>query len=224
MDSADYPCYDIAMKIPEIRISFAWLLFYGESQSLAEAHDFKLESYYHYDQKTAEYRKAWKKHEKRIIHGLQTSLGVEFYKPVIDVSCTPYFIPKSDPLIMNFKETPDQFIDVLTHELCHVLLTDNNKHQSNGENPKMDLIAVWKKMFNGEKDFNVLAHIPVHALCKYIYLDVLNEPSRLERDKKAVEEWDNSGAYKTSWAYVESHDYKEIIKQLKESYINPGKA
>lgn len=218
MANAVYPCYDVAMKIPEIRISFAWLLSYGESQALAEANDFKLESYEHYDKLTVEYRKAWKKHEKEIIGGLQSALGVGFYKPVIDVSCTPYFIPKSDPLIMNFKETPDQFIDVLTHELCHVLLTDNDKHQSNGNKPKLDLIAVWKKMFNGEEDFNVLAHIPVHALCKCIYLDILKEPSRLERDKKAVEEWDNSGAYTASWAYVENHDYKEIIKKLKESY------
>ena len=53
------------MRIPEIRINFAWLLFYGESQALAEANSFKLESYEHYDNKTEEYRKAWKKHEKK---------------------------------------------------------------------------------------------------------------------------------------------------------------
>lgn len=206
------------MNIPEIRITFAWLLFYGESQALADAENFKLESYEHYEQKTVAYRKAWKQQEKKIIEGLQTALGVTFYKSVIDVSCAPYFIPKSDPLIMNFKETPDQFVDVLMHELCHVLLTDNNKHQSNGDNPTLDLIAVWKELFGGEEDFNVLAHIPVHALSKYIYLDVLHEPSRLERDKKTVEEWDNSDAYKTSWAYVENHDYMEIIKKLQESY------
>lgn len=211
------------MKIPEIRINFAWLLFYGESQALAEANNFKLESYDYYEKTVAEYRVAWKKREKKIIQGLQGALGVEFYKSIIDVSCTPYFIPKSDPLIMNFKETPDQFVDVLMHELCHVLLTDNNKHQSNGESPVLDLVAEWKKMFNGIKDFNVLAHIPVHALSKFIYLDVLGEPSRLERDKKTVEEWDDSGAYTASWSYVESHDYKEIIKQLKESYINTDK-
>jgi hypothetical protein len=206
------------MKTPEIRINFAWLLFYGESQTVAEANTFKLESYDYYDKKTVEYRKAWKKHEKIIIAGLQSALGVDFYKPVIDVSCTPYFVPKSDPLIMNFKESPDQFVDVLMHELCHVLLTDNNVHQSNGDNPKMDLIAVWKKIFNGQEDLNVLAHIPVHALCKYVYVDVLKEPSRLRRDKKAVEEWDDSGAYKTSWAYVDSHDYKNIIEELRQSY------
>lgn len=206
------------MKIPEIRINFSWLLFYGESQSLAQAHNFKLEAYDYYDEKVAEYRKTWKKHEKKIIEGLQNALGVEFYRPVIDVSCTPYFIPKSDPLIMNFNETPDRFVDVLMHELCHVLLTDNNKHQSNGDSPALDLIALWKKLFQGEDGFNVLAHIPVHALSKYVYVDILGESLRLERDKKAIEEWDNSGAYKTSWDYVEKHDYKEIIDHLRESY------
>lgn len=208
------------MKIPEIRINFAWLLFYGESKALAEANNFKLESYEYYDKKTADYRKAWKKYEKKIVEGLQAVLGVDFYRPVIDVSCTPYFIPKSDPLIMNFKEKPDQFIDVLMHELCHVLLTDNNKHQSNVENPNLDLIAVWGGLFGKDKDMNVLAHIPVHALSKYVYIDILKDPARLQRDKKAVEEWDNSGAYKTSWAYVEGHNYKDIISELRKSYAS----
>lgn len=206
------------MKTPEIRINFAWLVYYAESQALAEKYGNELKSYEYYEQKTQAYRKAWKKHEKNILAGLQSALGVSFYKPVIDVSCAPFFIPKSDPLIMNFNEEPDQFIDVLMHEICHVLLTDNNQHQSNGLTPKLDLIAVWQELFSGEEDFNVLAHIPVHALSKYIYLDVLKEPSRLVRDKKAVEEWEGSGAYVRSWQYVEEHDYKHIIEQLKQSY------
>ncbi len=206
------------MKVPEIRINLAWLLYYSESTALAEKYNYKLESYEYYYKKTIEYRKAWEKYEKKIIDGLQSALGVEFYQPVIDVSCTPYFIPKSDPLIMNFNEEPDQFVDVLMHELCHVLLTDNNKHQSKSDAPTLDLINVWGGFFGSKKDMNILVHIPVHVLSKYVYIDILGQPSRLERDKKAVEKWDHSGAYTASWEYVENHDYKEIIRRLKKSY------
>jgi hypothetical protein len=57
----------------------------------------------------------------------------------------------------------------------------------------------------------------VHAVHKYIYLDVLHEESRLERDQKWYEN-DSSSPYFQSWRYVDGHDYKEIISQLKEQY------
>jgi len=106
-------------------------------------------------------------------------LGVSFYRPVIDVTLAPYFGHKSTPLVMNFRPDPDKFVDVLTHELLHVLQTDNNKHQSGGPNAKIDLMDEWRKLF-GEHERTTLVHIPLHALHKHLYLDLLKAPERLD--------------------------------------------
>lgn len=204
--------------LPEIRINFADLLYMGESKSLAEGK--KLESYEQYDDWTAAYRKEWEKHEKKIMPALQDILDVQFYKSVIDVSCAPYFIPKSAPLIMNFRNEPDQFVDVLTHELCHVLLTDNDVVQIHNHRQKqpINLVEAWQKLFGKELDFNTLVHIPVHALCKYVYFDVMKEPSRLERDMESVKSYVGTQSYVDAWEYVEKHGYQKIIDDLKHMY------
>lgn len=203
-------------KIPEIRIYFAWLLYYGECQTLAG--DNKLESYEKHEEWTDDYRKEWKQYEQKIVPALQDVLGVTFHQPVIDVACAPYFIPKSEPLIMNFHNTPRQFVDALTHELCHVLLTDNNVLRIKDEKPAFDLLEKWRELVDDTDDFNYLVHIPVHALCKYIYLDVLKDPSRLSHELKAIREFETAEPYIKSWEYVETHDYKDIIERLKQSY------
>lgn len=203
-------------NIPEIRIKFAYLLYFEESKSLAGKS--KLHSYDQYEKWTDSYRKAWRVHEKTILSSLQNVLGVRFYKSVIDVSCAPFFVPKSDPLIMNFSRQPDQFVDVLMHELCHVILTDNNVCRLSDDNPAMNLVDIWQKLFGKDHDFGTLVHIPVHALSKYIYLDILEEPSRLMRDLKSVKQFQGSQSYVDAWAFVNDHDYKAIVDDLKKTY------
>ena len=109
-------------------------------------------------------------------------------------------------------QEPDLFIDTLTHELTHRLLTDNTTI------PHETLLLVpWQSLFGKNHNFNMLVHIPVHAVHKAIYLDVLNEPMRLERDianNKMYEAKD----YVDAWNYVERHGYEEIISKLKKSY------
>lgn len=200
--------------LPEIRINLAWLLLYGESQKLAD--DQELESYEQFEEWTVNYRKEWRKHEKKILTALQDSLGIKFYKKVVDVSCAPNFVPKSDPLIIGFRAYPDEFVDVLTHELIHVLLTDNNKVRLRDDNPRVDLEKEWHSLFGENHDFDTLVHIPVHAVLKYIYLDVLEDPSRLERDIKSSDNYAKS--YQNAWEYVSTNDYMEIINTLKKSY------
>ncbi len=202
------------MKLPEIRISMAWLLFYDESQWLKG--DYKLEPYEQYEEWTRNYQQAWAKYEAKIVPALVAALGVDFYRSVIDVSLAPFFTPKSDPLIINFLNEPDQFVDVLTHELSHVLLTDNNKLQLNNPDCKIDTVKEWTKLF-GKHDFNVLIHIPVHALCKHIWLDVLKQPTRYDREMATLKKRDATD-YLKAWEYVDTHDYTQILKDLKQSY------
>ena len=63
----------------------------------------------------------------------------------------------------------------------------------------------------------MLVHIPVHAVHKAIYLDVLNEPKRLERDI-SNNKMHKSKDYIDAWNYVHKHGYEEIINKLKKSY------
>lgn len=206
------------MTTPEVRINFSWLLFYDEVQKLKG--DYKLESHEQFEEWTTNYRQAWRKREAKILPALQDCLGVTFYKPVIDVALAPFFRCKSDPLIINFRNEPDQFVDVLTHELCHVLLTDNNKLQLGNDETPIDLEQAWQGLFGKEHDFHTLVHIPVHAICKYIYLDILKEPQRLSRDMDTVKTYAKAGdnPYTKAWEYVEKHDYKQLIADLKQSY------
>lgn len=202
--------------IPEIRIYYSYLLAGFESQILAEKLDLKMDSEEQFITWAGNYRKEWSKYEGEIIPALQKALGLGYYKKVIDVNVAPFFRPKSDPLIMNFKNLPDKFVDELTHELCHVLLTDNTKNQDHSYKKRVNLLDVWEGLF-GRHEIGMLVHIPVQALMQHIYLDVLKEPSRLERDKKDSQKYGH-GEYTSAWDYVEKHGYKEIIAKLKKSY------
>lgn len=197
---------------PQIRILFSDLLYNGESQALAKANGFNIEiSIDDCHELTNKYRKEWKEKEQIILKGMQDTFDLKFYKPIIDVTLAPAFVPKSKPLIINFRSEPDQFIDILTHELFHNLFTDNQYVQ---HHIYVDLLSRWAKLF-GKRDRVELVHIPVHAGLKAIYLDVLKEPHRLERDIEECQKWP---VYMAAWEYVEKNDYKKIIEKFKNSY------
>lgn len=206
--------------IPEIRISYGQLLAQTVSRELADKFNFKLEDDAVYFDKTLEYWKAWQVKESQILNALQDMLGVTFYLPVIDVTCLPFFIPYSMPVIMNFKEKPERFVDVLTHELCHLILTDNNCYREYEEAPNHYMADDWRKMYGSNHDHTAIVHIPVHAMCKYLWLDVLKEPKRYEHDKQEVMGYHGADSYVKAWEYVDSVDYKRIITQLQKLYTS----
>ncbi len=210
------------MKNPEIRINFADLLYWGESQALNKAYSGageKIISESEAIKKTEAYRQAWRLHEDKILSAMQEILGLQFYRRVIDVNLAPGFVSKSEPLIINFRHSPDQFVDVLTHELFHVLLTDNTKISTRTQ--KTDLISVWENLFGSNHSLMTLVHIPVHAGCKYIFTDILNEPERAQMDIDDIKTWAKHGKdYLESWDYVNTHDYKKILSDLEATYDN----
>ena len=107
---------------------------------------------------------------------------------------------------------PDNFIDLLTHELLHRLLTDNTSLPYD-----TDFLTRWQKLFDKKHSFGTLVHIPVHAIHKAIYLDILNEPARLKRDVEGSEKFEIKD-YDNAWSYVNDHDYTELIYMLKDDY------
>lgn len=209
-------------KNPEIRIFFSWLMYGNISKPLDKLWndtDKPLESEETCEEWVQNYREEWAKYNDTILDALQEVTGLSFYKPVIDVACAPWLRASSDPVTMGFKNYPDQFVDVLAHELSHVLLTDNTVYSIQSSEKEVLLTDRWQKLF-GKHDFNALVHIPVHALSKYLYLDILKDPSRLERD---IDDVKGFKPYATAWEYVNSHDYKEIIAQIKEDYAQIAK-
>lgn len=208
-------------KLPEIRIDYAWLLYKVSralEKSIRKDGKSKIPNLDESEKLTEAYRKEWSKYEKILLTAMCDALDLSFYKPVIDVSLAPYFIPQSDPLILSFYHKPDRFVDVLAHELIHVLLTDNNKLSIKERPKKVDLMDRWENLYGKDYDFNTLVHIPVYVIHKHLYLDVLKEPKRMDRDMKEVKTYPNGEAYTSAWDYVNGRDYRNLISELKQSY------
>ena len=79
------------------------------------------------------------------------------------------------------------------------------------------ILVEWQKLFGKEHASGTLVHIPVHAVHKAIYLDVLNAPERLERDIAGIKK-NKATDYINAWDYVDKHGYLEIIEKLRASY------
>jgi hypothetical protein len=206
------------MNLPEIRIQDAGLLRENASKHLHELWSDEGEQIADDEWMTARvasYQKVWEKYEKTILEGLCNLLNLEFRHNIIDVYIAPWFNAFSDPLVIGVTSEPDHFVDILTHELIHRLLTDNNKFTIQGSGN--DLGDRWNQLFGSDQSFGCLLHIPVHAVHKAIYLDIMEEPERLERDLKITKKY-NQEAYVSSWKYVEDRDYEDIVAKLKKSY------
>lgn len=198
---------------PLIRIQDAWLLREHVSKDL---HDIQGDNTELPDNdwmadKVVEYKDAWLPYEQKILHGMTESLGLTFRQNIIDVYIAPYFHSFSDPLVIDVTLEPSLFVDVLTHELLHRLLTDNNTLPF-----EMRLGSEWGRLF-GTRPYGELVHIAVFAVHKAIYLDRLRAPERLERDIKNCQKSDIKG-YSRAWEYVNDRDYSEIIERLRNSY------
>lgn len=209
------------MNLPIIRIKDAWLLRENASEHLDKMwrkdDDKPIANNPDYNKwlakKVASYQKAWTPDEEKILANMCQLLGLEFKQNIIDVYVAPWFYAFSDPMVMGVIFEPDEFVDNLTHETLHRLLTDNTI-----TSPDFDYIKEWKKLFGTKHSFNTLVHIPVHAVHKAIYLDVLKQPKRLEREKQALKKNDATD-YLKSWEYVDRYGHEEIIEKLRNSYL-----
>jgi len=205
--------------LPEIRIKDAWLLRQNASFYLNElwGDGEPLYDDDYYEKIAKAYSDAWKPYETKILEGLTSVLGLTFRQNIIDVYIAPWFAAFSDPLVIGVVSEPDLFIDLLTHELIHKLLTDNTLLE-----PESNLVSVWEKLYGKNHTFNTLLHVPVHAVHKAIYLDVLKAPERLKRDLQISQE-NEPNDYLKAWEYVDKIGYKNIINQLKKSYKDLSK-
>ena len=209
------------VKYPKIVIKDAWLLRENASKHLHElwaGPEDKLAEDDWMAEKVKAYQDAWRPYEQKILKGMCDIYGIEFKQNIIDVYIAPWFSAFSDPLVIGVMYEPDVFVDTLAHELLHRLFTCNNII-SVSERPGV-LLKAWKKAVPGRLDDNTRIHIPVHAGLKELYLDVLRQPMRLDRDIAASasvkEPWMET--YKQAWDYVNLHGYKEINSKVAQLY------
>jgi hypothetical protein len=157
--------------------------------------------------KLDKYEQAWRPYEDKLIQGMCSALNLEFRQNIIDIYAAPFYTSFSFPLFIATKYDPDRAIEVIAHELLHVLLYDNKAG-------KLDLFKTgeaWREIFGDVDDEVALIHIPVHAVLQTLFDDVLGEPERTTRDKQMCE---NYPSYKLAWEYVDKVGYKNIIEQL----------
>ena len=74
------------IKIPEIRINYAWLLQMDVSRKINERNKWPLPTDEEAEEYTENYRRAWKLKGSMILSKMQECLGISFYKSVIHYS------------------------------------------------------------------------------------------------------------------------------------------
>lgn len=204
------------MNIPEVRIRASFLLNGAviplllpglkETGSEIAATD-------EYISQTVErYNKSWSRYETKILTAMCEVLDLEFKQNIIDAYVAPFGNSFSDPMVISTKYKTERFIEVFTHEVAHRLLTDNSKITSSLDKK---ILNTWRELFGEEHTWNTLVHIPVHALLEYIFIDVLDEPERLERDIELCKQYP---PYADAWTYVQSEGYRNILNKLRDSY------
>lgn len=198
-------------SLPEVRIEFSYLIYNMIAKPMW--------SHFRAGEKLMEprraqevlikYREAWQPHEQAILQGMCEAFDLRFYKSVLDVYVSPGIPTFSRPTIIITEFDADEFIDVLAHELLHVLITDNTTYDSDEK-----LGDVLESIY---PDYSRLTrnHILVHAALKHLYLDVLKEPRRLARD---IENCKKLPDYAKAWEVVEERGYKELIEEFKGYY------
>ncbi len=199
-------------NIPLVRIKYGWLLAGVTAEALSEKYGNgeRLGTYDELSDIANKYEGWWRPFNGQVLNGLCKVLHLEFKQNIIDVYVSPWFTPISDPMVIGPGiESQDVFINTLSHELTHRLLTDNTSR-----NAEHDLLKDWKSLFGDTYDNKTLVHIPVHAVLKALYLDVIERPDLMELDILATR---NNKPYADAWDYVQSHDHTDIVNALSVS-------
>lgn len=204
------------MNYPEIRFRDPFLLIgtiYNDIESaymppVAATDERSKLSRSEITEKLEQYEAAWRPYEKRLIEGMCALFNLEFRQNVIDIYAAPFYTSFSSPLFIATKYDPGRAVEVIAHELIHVLLYDNT---SSSVDSFSETERKWRQLFGDGLDDVALIHVPVHAALQALFDDVLAEPARTLQDK---EKCSSHPPYKAAWDYVEKVGYKKILEML----------
>lgn len=159
----------------------------------------------------------WKKFEKRILKYTEQLTGLKWKKEsipcyIIKIST---FLPISCPLTIpiqlqtgksTFTLSVGRFIDILVHELLHILFMQNNSC-------KDYFTYLINEKYKAES-WNTAAHVPIHAIHKKILFKFFGKNRFLREIRDAAHYPD----YKRSWEIVDETGEDSIIEELR-SYL-----
>jgi len=149
-------------------------------------------------EKVSLFKTEWSLYQKVFFNAIFEVSGLRSTRNVIDV----FIVSATDkdmsaPLIIRSRYEPKEFVNVLMHELLHIILTDNNVTIAFGDESK-----------------TTKNHIYVFALLTYLFKEILHDERGLELEKKKSDSEKNL-EYRRAWDIVEKNGYKEIISTLK---------
>jgi hypothetical protein len=205
------------MNIPKIRIQYGRFLDPLLKKLIILDNDF-FDKFYPEEgdivKQVIEYKTYVEENIYYILDQVCARLDLKFSQNYIDVYVVGrQYNPFSNPMVIACSfipgrfVTPENFFDVLIHECLHRILTDNDK--------QVPVREIWSKMFPDEQ-LLVRNHVILHALHKWIYIDVMKKTDRFDNDYKRSQ---NYPAYKKSWQIVENRGYNELIEEFKRQYI-----
>lgn len=215
-------CMPKVNKIPEIRIKYNRFLdpifiFYCKNNPELKArgwNDWIPPDTNTVIERVEKYRNEWNSNGERVLRGMYEALDLEFKRNVIDVHIVSGLSRAfSAPIIIKSGFSPKEFVDVLSHELVHVLLQDN-----------IELVSpmILSETFPAENQL-VRNHILVHAVLTYIYLEILEDESRLHQNILRSKNAD-ADAYSHAWEIVEREGYKKLIDGFKKKVASLDKS
>lgn len=158
-----------------------------------------------------DYKKEWQKYEDKILKALLDLLPIKFLHNVVDVYVVSY-LPRrgtSSPVMIEGDISPREFVSILTHEIIHFFLENNNII------PEILPVEIFEEMFPEEKDTKTRNHIIINAVQKYILLDVIGDPaSHIDVvNRKTADPMGHK--YQKAWDIVEKNGYMKLINEFK---------
>lgn len=198
----------VLMTTPRIDIRYAWFLdpvYHLAFEARTRDRKGKYPAPAQIVKQVERYRRAWKRKEMLLLQAMQKVLHMSFSHNWIDVYIIGRGQSISNPVVISSRREPEEFVDVLTHELIHRLLAENRE--------EVDFLRIVNRRFKSESRSTKI-HIAVHAVHYFLYLDVLNAPHRLKRDVEYCKALPH--AYSRSWQIVQEAGYKSIIDLLRE--------
>lgn len=199
-------------KMPKIRIKYNRFLdpiFKAYIKSNPKWKDWAEPTEAEVKDRVKKYKEEWVKYEKKIFEGICDMLGLNFSQNIIDVHIVSGNDRQfSNPVVIKSGFEPDEFIESLSHELIHRLFSDNVQNVVAGK--------IFLEMFPDENELT-RNHIITHAILKFIYLDILKDKEKLEKNI-ARSSKSSFSEYKRAWEIVDKRGYKELIAEFKNYY------
>lgn len=147
----------------------------------------------------------WRRQEKKITKEIAKVTGFGWKRSKITCYVVGGCRPFSDPLTLRPYKNPNDFVDLLTHELIHEIFSQN-KNSKRYRRAERYVERKYKNESERTRD-----HILLHAVHAQIYIDLFGE-ERMKRDMALVKSFKD---YRRSWGIVTRDGYKNLINKMK---------